>query len=218
MKRKASPKMRNLTRQQRKLWETFVFLAKVIALSLPLYFIILFSIPLTQLQIFDAYVSSGMLTAMGYHVEQAGASITVGYLNPFSYYLSEDCTAWKSVLFLFALIFAVPAVSMRSRLVGLGLGIPVLWLGNQARIVGVVVTERATDVTFAMLTHDYLWRAFLVALVLGLWMLWARNPQVYERLIWKAPQRTSSRIYVGKSAGKKRPAPGLYRRKGRNKG
>jgi exosortase/archaeosortase family protein len=167
-----------MTPQQEKLWETFLFLIKVLVLSIPLYMIIIFSMSLYPLQALDASVSSGILRVLGYQVLQEGAYLTVGTGNPFSFFLTEDCTAWKSFLFLFALIFAVPKVPLRGRLSGLGLGIPVLWLGNQARIVGVVLTEQATNVQFAMLTHDYFWRIFLVFLVLGVWLAWMRYPHL----------------------------------------
>jgi len=171
-----------LTARQEKLFDTLIFLLKVLVLSIPLYFIIIFSVSLAPLQQLDGAVSSSVLRVMGQTVLQNGAYLTVGTQNPFMFYLSEDCTAWKSILFLFALIFAVPAVSMGKRLIGLGLGAPVLWLGNQARIVGVVLTERATTVQFAMFTHDYFWRAFLVLLVLGLWLAWMKPPNLSRRI------------------------------------
>ena len=171
-----------LTARQENLWDTLIFLLKVLALSVPLYFIIIFSISLAPLQQLDGAASSAVLRALGYAVQQDGAYLTVGTQNPFTFYLTEDCTAWKSVLFLFALIFAVPAVILRKRLVGLALGIPVLWLGNLARIVGVVLTERATNVQFAMFTHDYFWRGFLVLLVLGLWLAWMKPPNLSRKL------------------------------------
>jgi len=174
-----------LTRDQQRFWDTFVFLVKVIILSIPLYLIIIFSINLAPLQQLDGSVSSAILRVMGYAVQQDGTYITVGAQKPFSFYLTEDCTAWKSVLFLFALVFAVTAVSLRKRLVGLGLGIPILWLGNQARILGVVLTERATNVQFAMFTHDYFWRVFLVFLVLGLWLAWMKPPSLNRKIYTK---------------------------------
>ena len=170
---------RGMTAQQQKLLETFLFLLKVIAFSIPLYFVIILGVSLYPLQVIDSTASSAILRAFGYAVQQDGAFVTVaspGSASPFSFILSEDCTAWKSFLFLFALIFAVPRIGLKKRLLGLGFGIPLLWLGNQARVVGVVITERSTSAQFAMLTHDYFWRIFLVALVLGIWLFWLRNP------------------------------------------
>ncbi len=175
MKAKTSFLGTKLTAEQERLWDTFIFLAKVLVLSIPLYFVILTGVSLAPLQMLDATVASSILRSIGFPVLQNGALITAGN-PPFTFYLTEDCTAWKSVLFLFALIFAVPAVSMRKRLIGLGLGIPIIWMGNQARIIGVVLAERATNVQFAMLTHDYFWRVFLVLLVLGVWLLWIKRP------------------------------------------
>jgi exosortase/archaeosortase family protein len=131
--------------------------------------------------------------------------MTVGSERPFSFYLNEDCTAWKSILFLFALIFAVPAISLRKRLVGLGLGIPILWLGNQARILGVVLTERATNVQFAIFTHDYFWRVFLIFLVLGLWLAWMKPPSLNRKIYTK-------RIGI-KSVSRKTISPRLITKK-----
>jgi exosortase/archaeosortase family protein len=160
-------------------------------LSVPLYLIIVFSVSLYPLQALDASMSSGILRLLGYQVIQEGTHLTVGAGSPFSFYITEDCTAWKSFLFLFALIFAVPKVSLRNRLSGLGLGIPIMWLGNQARIVGVVLTEQATDVQFAMLTHDYFWRVFLVFLVLGVWLAWMKCP--YLRTASRRPKVSNRR-------------------------
>lgn len=112
MARRKIGKVKNLTPQQKRLWETFLFLAKVLVLSVPLYMIIIFSVSLYPLQALDASVSSGILRSLGYAVTQEGATITVGGPNPFSFFLTEDCTAWKSFLFLFALIFAVPKVPL----------------------------------------------------------------------------------------------------------
>ncbi|MEM5812482.1 MAG: archaeosortase/exosortase family protein [Candidatus Aenigmatarchaeota archaeon] len=109
----------NLTARQQRLLETLVFLIKVLLLSLPIYLVIALGISLSPLQNFDAAISSGILRALGYVVSQEGAHITVGDTNPFSFYLTEDCTAWKSFILLFALIFAVPAFRLGSRIKGI---------------------------------------------------------------------------------------------------
>jgi len=197
----------NLTLRQQKLWDTLLFLLKVLVLSIPLYLIIMLGMSLALLQNLDASVSSGILRAFGYPVQQDGAYITVGSAKPFSFYLTEDCTPWKSFLLLFALVFAVPAVALASRLKGLAVGLPLLWLGNQARILGVVFTEQATSVQFAMLTHDYFWRAFLILLVLGVWYLWLKNPSLgfempYKQRFWtrKIPGGRASPRLISRKA------------------
>ena len=82
------------------------------------------------------------------------------------------------MLFLFALIFAVPAISLRKRILGLIIGIPIIWLGNLGRVAGVVLAQGAWGREGAMLIHDWLFQAGLVTLVLGIWLawlLWAKN-------------------------------------------
>lgn len=178
---------RRLNRRQHRLWQTLEFLARLIILSLPLYLIIGLGVSLYPLQLAAAGQSGWILDAMGYSVRQEGAYLTVsggGPVQDFPFYVNEDCTAWKSMLFLFALILAVPATTLglghrpsqtavwRRRGLGLLVGIPVIWLGNLGRVVGVVLAERSYGVETALLIHDYWWQFGLIALVLVIWAGW----------------------------------------------
>ncbi len=164
-----------LNRKQQRLWQTLEFLVRLIVLSVPLYLIIGLGISLYPLQLAAAGQSSWILGAMGYSVQQEGAYLTVSGGPPvqdFLFYVNEDCTGWKSMLFLFALIFAVPGVVLRRRLWGLVFGLPAIWLGNLGRVVGVVLAERSYGVETALLIHDYGWQFGLIALVLVIWAGW----------------------------------------------
>jgi len=173
--KKLFPGRHRLNRQQRRLWHTLEFLARLIILSLPLYLIIGLGVSLYPLQLAAAGQSGWILEAMGYSVQQEGAYLTVsggGPVQDFPFYVNEDCTAWKSMLFLFALVIAIPAVSWRRRGLGLLIGIPVIWLGNLGRVVGVVLAERSYGIKTALLIHDYWWQFGLIALVLVIWAGW----------------------------------------------
>ena len=78
------------------------------------------------------------------------------------------------MVFLGAMVLAVPAVAWKRRAIGLAIGIPLIYLGNLARIVGIVLAEQAWGYEAAIVTHDWLWRFGLVAIVLGIWILWMR--------------------------------------------
>jgi exosortase/archaeosortase family protein len=148
-----------------------------------------------------AMQSAWVLESMGFSAYQQGEFITVsekvrvpehgpgtGSREPFYFMINQDCTGWKSMLFLFALIFAVPGVMLGRRLWGLLFGLVVIWVGNIARVVGVVLAERAHGVQAAMLIHDYLWQAGLIALVLGLWLIWmawVRRERRKHGLAWR---------------------------------
>jgi exosortase/archaeosortase family protein len=174
-------------KEAERLRETLIFLLKLLALALPLYLVVWFSVDLHFLREAAASELEWALLGMGYSVEREGAMLTVsggGPAYPFTFYIVEDCTAWKSMLFLFALIAAVPSIRWRRRLVGIVIGLPVLWFGNLLRNVSVVLLERTCGLETAMLVHDWLWRAGLMALVLAVWLAWwgwARGEKIWLR-------------------------------------
>lgn len=160
-----------LTRGQERLWYALVFLLRLLVLSIPLYIIIFFA-DLSLFQNAVAEQSGFLLRLMGFDVVQNGPVLTVGTANPFTFLITPDCTAWKSLLFFFALVFAVPRADWGKRLLGLVFGLPIIWVANLGRVVGTVLVEKLYSVEMAMLVHDYLWRTGLVVLVLVLWVAW----------------------------------------------
>ncbi|MBI4020392.1 MAG: archaeosortase/exosortase family protein [Candidatus Aenigmarchaeota archaeon] len=165
---------KKLTGRQERLWGVLYFLVRLIILSLPLYLVLSFA-DLYALQAMTAGQSAWLLAGMGYAVSHEGPEVLVGGQSVFRAFISEDSTAWKSMLFLFALVFAVPRVAMRKRLLGLLWGLPLVWIGNLGRVVGIVLVERNYGIEAAMFAHDFLWRVGLVALVLGLWVVWLKT-------------------------------------------
>ena len=159
-----------LNEEQERLKDTLVFFLRLLICALPLYFIILF-VDLYPFQVLVAQNSFFILEGMGFSPSLQGAQMQVG---DFSFFISKDSTGWKSMLFLGALVFAVPGVLFKKRVIGLLIGIPLLYLSNMGRVVGIVMAEQAYGFETAMLTHDYLWRFGLVALVLGVWLIWFR--------------------------------------------
>jgi exosortase/archaeosortase family protein len=160
----------NLTPRQARMWKVLLFLARVAALSLPLYLIIWLGLDLMPLQLAAASQSAWLLGALGYQAVQEGVGITMG--NGFAFFIIPDCTGWKSMLFLFALVFAVPGTALRKRLWGLAAGLPLIWLGNLLRIVGVVWAQSIWGTEAALSLHDTLYQAGLVAMVLAIWFTW----------------------------------------------
>jgi exosortase/archaeosortase family protein len=161
-------------KKETRLFTTFAFLIKLLLLSIPLYIIISFNLDLSLLQVAAASQSNFILGLMGLDVIQDGAVLSVGDVagEPFTFIISRDSTGWKSMLFLFALIFSVPAVRFRRRIIGLLAGEPLIWLGNLGRVTAIVLAERSYGFQTAMIVHDWLWRFGLIALVLGIWLVW----------------------------------------------
>ena len=162
-------RMPKLTPEQERLWKTLNFLIRMLVLSIPLYLVIFLAVDLSALQLAAAGQSASVLQSLGWTVTQDGVLLRAG---DFLFTINQDCTGWKSMLFLFALLFSVPAVSLRKRLIGLAIGLPAVWLGNLLRIIGTVYVQAGFGTETAMLVHDWLWRLGLVALVLGIWAAW----------------------------------------------
>lgn len=163
------PSPRKLTPHQRKLWEILLFLTRLLVLVIPLYLIIMFQVSLYPLQLAVAGNTFHILNAMGIQTTQDGANLAAG---SFKFFISEDSTGWKSMLLFAALVIAPLGIPWRKRLFGMLIGIPVIYLGNLARVLAIVFAERSYGLETAMLTHDYLWRFGLTLLVLALWLLW----------------------------------------------
>jgi len=165
-------KIPKLTPEQQRLWKTLQFLLRLLALSAPLYLIIFFAADLSALQLAAAGQSAWLLRVLGWSVSQSGPLLTTG---DFTFLINQDCTGWKSVLFLFALIFAVPGIALKKRLTGLAIGFPLIWLGNLGRILGTVFVQAGWGTETALLAHDWGWQLGLVGLVLGIWLAWLKR-------------------------------------------
>lgn len=174
-----------LTREQKRMWNVLEFLIRLLILSIPLYLILVLAVDLSPLQHTVATHSASLLKALGYNVFQEGYYIIVGTIqNPFYFMINEDCTGWKSMLFLFALIFAVPRIAMKKRVLGLVIGLPIVWVGNLMRVLGVVMAEAAWGLDFALVLHDYGYRLGLVALVLIIWVVWLKFSRKEKKNVW----------------------------------
>jgi len=171
-----------LTRPQKKMLASLIFLIKFTALALPLYLIIWLNVSLLPMQVLVSDHVSFLLGLLGYDVVRDGLIITAGSENPFIFYIGEDCTGWKSMLCFLALVLATPHVRLRKRLAGLAAGLPVIYLGNLSRIVAVVFIQRSYGDAAARLFHDWLWQAGLISIVLLAWIAWLKWDGVRERV------------------------------------
>jgi exosortase/archaeosortase family protein len=158
-----------LDKNQKKLFETLLFLVKLLVFAIPLYIIMSFQGVLSPLQEIVTQNIQSILQFLGFNVSRDAFLITA---NDVAFFISEDCTGWKSMLLLAALVFAVPKVRMKKRVIGVALGIPAIYIGNLARILAVVLAWHNYGFEFASAIHDYFWQAGLISLVLALWVSW----------------------------------------------
>ncbi len=161
-----------LNRGQKRMLSTLVFLIKLLLFTIPLYLILAFSQVMLPLQRLVISHVRFLLVSMGFRVSIDNLLVSISGAVPFAFFISEDCTGWKSMLLLVALISAFPKVRMKERLAGVAFGIPVIYTGNLARILAVVFVQQSLGTGAAMVLHDYLWQAGLIALVLLTWLFW----------------------------------------------
>ncbi|MFH1294547.1 MAG: exosortase/archaeosortase family protein [Candidatus Aenigmatarchaeota archaeon] len=188
------------TPKDERLRQTLWFLIKLLALSVPLYLVIWLAVDLYPLQEVASSELQAALQMLGYTVQRDGAMMTVegGPPYPFTFYIVEDCTAWKSMLFLIALIVAVPKIRWQRRLVGVAIGLPLLWIGNLLRNISVVLIERGYGLEMAMIAHDWLWKAGLMAMVMAIWLAWWKWAQqgnlsvLAKSKVWRSITRSRS--------------------------
>lgn len=191
-------RFKKMNKGQKRLLESLEFLIRLLILAIPLYIIIWLGVSLIPIQAVVASQSGWVLEGMGFQVKQDQnfvTSLSPGDPHPFQFMINDDCTGWKSMLFLFALVFAVPAVTTSKRLWALVFGIPIIWVANIGRVVGVVLAEEAYGVNTALMIHDYLWQLGLIIVVLGIWFVWikwAENEKRKKGLIYKLKSFTKS--------------------------
>jgi len=90
----------------------------------------------------------------------------------FAYEIYYRCTAVLVATLLGALTVATPA-SVRCKLIGLSVGIPVLFALNLIRLVHLFYTGVFYPGLFD-LAHGLVWELILISATLGLWWLWSR--------------------------------------------
>jgi len=151
------------------LYETFKFSLKLLLLSLPFYILIPF-LDLSFLQEITLINVKFLLELMGFGVKREGFMLILN--NGFNFLISADCTAWKSMVFIAALMISTPSISLRKKAFGIVGGFFILWVGNIARITLLVFVQRYYGNEVMGIIHNYLWQLGLILLVLITWISW----------------------------------------------
>lgn len=167
-------KIPRLTKKQKMMWKTTQFLIRLTLFSTPLYVILWLNPSMTPVQNVVADHAAWLLNLLGFEVMRDNLILGVGTENPFLFYIGPDCIGWKSMLCFIALIFATLDARMKKRIMGIVIGIPIIYLGNLFRIMIVVLIERNFGLEAAMVFHDWLWQAGLITLVIMLWLIWLK--------------------------------------------
>jgi len=92
------------------------------------------------------------------------------WLGGFSVRIIEECTGIFEALIFAAAVLAYPT-SLARRAIGIGLGVPLLYLFNLLRILVLLGVGRARPELFEFM-HLYFWQATLILMITSVWLLW----------------------------------------------
>lgn len=173
--------------------DVLIFLLKFNLLALPLYALMYSNFSLPQLQFFLTDVLYSLLKALGYEIAKDGFMLgllsgsTIATIK-----IDMDCTGWKSMYALAALIIATPAIATPAtgssavggykKLKFLALGLASLFLINIARLLTTIAFVYHFGLQHLDLVHTMLWREGLILAVAAIWYLWLRKVEKLKKL------------------------------------
>ncbi|MBI2578195.1 MAG: exosortase/archaeosortase family protein [Candidatus Aenigmarchaeota archaeon] len=115
-----------------------------------------------------------LLAATGFSPAAYGNVISVAVKNgSWGALINWDCVGWKSVLALFALIFATE-LPLRTKIKGFLLLAPVIYLVNIGRIWFIFWYVVTFDIANFALVHAVVWSWGLITAVIIFWLAWLR--------------------------------------------
>jgi len=147
------------------------FLVKFNIFAIPLYIILILNATSPEFQIFTADIAFYLLKATGLDIVRDGTFFTIPIEGgSWGAFINWDCTGWKSIFALFALIMATPFSTMK-KIKGLVILLPVIYLVNLGRIV-VMFHIAATNLEYFEIAHAIIWSWGMILVVLGFWLIW----------------------------------------------
>ena len=91
-------------------------------------------------------------------------------LGSFNVLIIEECTGIFEVLIFLAAVLAYPT-GWVDKLIGIALGVPILYAFNIARILVLLWVGRFHNELFEFM-HIYFWQATLILMITSVWLLW----------------------------------------------
>jgi len=161
--------------QRKKLISILWFIVKFNLLAIPLYILIYLNFSLPSVQIFLTNMLTKTLQLMGYQVSSEGFLLTLLSNNEIMRIeISMDCTGWKSMYLLAALIFVTPS-KLKKKTKFLVFSLVFLFFVNFIRILTTILLSFRFGFQYLDIIHTFLWREGLIFVVIALWYLWLRR-------------------------------------------
>jgi archaeosortase B (VPXXXP-CTERM-specific) len=135
-----------------------------------------FDTQLTWLMVTTADITGFFLKLFGMTVNVDGRVVS---LNNFSMEVVGECTGLYEMLIFLAAMIAFPA-SYKKKLIGAGLGIPLLYVINIIRMIFIAVIGNWSPKTFDFM-HLYFWQVAMILIIVSVWVLWIEKVVNYSK-------------------------------------
>lgn len=177
---------RRLRKKEKRYLFAVMFLARFLALAIPLWVLLLTGAESYKAEKATAYAVYLLIRALGYpaefleHLSPELLVPAIG-LGTLTVGIIWDCVGWKSALALLALVWAVPGVSNKKRLPALWL-VPILLVLNVIRLATTTIAGYLWGGLVFDLVHLFLWRYGLLVIISTLWVWWLKKYRVLEEI------------------------------------
>jgi archaeosortase B (VPXXXP-CTERM-specific) len=135
-----------------------------------------FNPQLTWMMVVTAEITGFFLKLLGLGAEVSGRIVL---MPNFSIEVVGECTGLYEMLILLSAMIAYPA-GWKKKLIGAGLGIPLLYLINIVRMVFISVVGNWSPKSFEFL-HLYFWQVAMILMIVSVWILWIQKVVYRER-------------------------------------
>lgn len=159
---------------RKRLTKTAWFLVKFNLLAIPMYLALFFGISFYPLQRFLTTALEKTLNAIGYvAVSDGNIMLIEGFPIPVD--ITWDCTGWKSMWTLTALVIATPRKNRHGKAKFLLFSLPLLFLLNFVRILTTILLSFIFGFQHLDIIHTFFWREGLIIAVITAWYLWSKG-------------------------------------------
>lgn len=163
-------------RKNERVFSVLLFLLKFNLLAIPMYALMYLNVSFPPLQHFLAEFLYTALKTFGYDISKN--RLILGLTSGFTIAtvkISVDCTGWKSMYALAALMIATPVPNDRNKLKFLVLGMASIFLINMVRLLTTITIVYRIGFQYLDVIHTILWREGLILAVIAIWYLWLRK-------------------------------------------
>jgi archaeosortase B (VPXXXP-CTERM-specific) len=135
-----------------------------------------FNPQLTWLMVVTADLTGSVLKLFGMTVNISGRVVS---LSNFSMEVVGECTGLYEMLIFLAAMIAYPS-SYKKKLIGAGLGLPLLYVINIIRMIFIALIGNWSPKSFDFM-HMYFWQVAMILIIVSVWVLWIEKVVHYPK-------------------------------------